>query len=272
MNDISVKKKLSTGKMSKWKIGYSYSTISNKDVMLGYFSNILNVTFTGPKTNFSVKNENCIYELDFNKPNKVIYSGFSADTDFTNNKSIADLIERKLVLNTDKSKCSSRAEDEKKFEYTDHYYDDIINELCKGNFTDVEETIYIALSIFKQNPDATIKILQDAKDLYIKHVDDIRKGNIDWITEYYYIKHPWTLEAYRTPRYIKRGNMFEDPQAIWKEDKLIDTDTLIVNELYHGLKKPNIIRYNGNETIHKDWCSFIDRLIEILNIEKENIK
>jgi hypothetical protein len=241
--------------------------------MLGYFSNILNVTFTGPKTNFNVKNENCIYELDFNKPNKVIYSSdFSDNTDFTKNKSIADLIKRKLVTNTIKYKCSSRTEDEKKFEYTDHYYDDIINELCKGNFTDVEETIYIALSIFKQNPDATIKMLQDTKDLYIKHVDDIRKGNIDWITEYYYIKYPWTSEEYRTPRYIKRGNMFEDPQAIWKEDKLIDTDTVIINELYHGLKKPNIIRYNGNETFHKDWCSFIDRLIEILNIEKENIK
>jgi len=242
LKDQQLKKNITKGKTSKWKIGYTYNTLTQSDTMFGYFAKVADLTYKQLTRGYDYNGERLL-RLDFNAEYKPFFT-YVLNKDW-----------KKAALNFRwfcrqlPDKCPARQEGEREFEETiDHY--DVFAKVLLDDFMKSKEDKFDrnsvdewAFAIFTHTPDVTIKILETVRDLYKQTIYNIEHN----------IKDNFNRHAY--DNYMDRTRFF-------------NIDYL----LYRNSNKSIHIEYDGKiETFTKDIVGYYNRLIEIAKIEKEKL-
>lgn len=255
LNDEQLKKNLSKSKTSKWKLGYSYKTLTTEDVMLGIFSNILTNYYECENhvSRYNYNFQHKVFKLDFNQPDRVIY-GYSYDMEISKNRIIAAysylLYAFRLSIgryaNKIITKCPARQEGEQIFEASETYYTDFIKYILSNTMPhNIENIIGYAFPLFKYSPDATLELLQYAKKFYTESIN--------------------TFETIGLPDWIHDKDYYKNNARMWPTEKIIR------RELYNDNHVSMYVDYLGERTECKTWTEVLDKMIEIVTNEKEKI-
>ena len=113
LKDQEIKKNINKGKTSKWKIGYSYKTLTQEDIMYGYFKPIVST---------NRKDDYILYTLDFNTKFRPYY---------TSTYTKEGLKDFKCYINHLPAKCPARQEGSKIFNETPNYYDEACSKIIE---------------------------------------------------------------------------------------------------------------------------------------------
>lgn len=250
LKDEQLKKDMQKGKTTKWKIGYTYKTLTQEDIMLGVFSNIVSNSYVDTGNWFSSRASR-IYTLNFTKPDMMIYKCYYdhyTDDDLYDIKTAYHEIITELPWcgskwhPTPNTKCPSRQKGRKLFDLTDTYYEDFVDTILNTTSHDVEDQIKYAFAIFKYNPEATIKVLEKAKNQFEADLKELQTCKV-------------------IPGWIKDKDYFEKWIKDWPKERIID------RVLYSDNTYPIQIEYNGETTSHRDWSSVLNKMIEITKKE-----
>lgn len=249
LKDQQLKKNITKGKTSKWKIGYEYNTLTQSDTMFGYFAKVADLTYTRLKTNsFYSYDDALLLKLDFSAEHKPFFTSVH-DGDWKKHAPSFHWSCRRLP-----DKCPARQEGKKVFEETaDHY--NVFSKALLDDFMKSKEDNFKyhsvdewAFALFTHTPDVTIKILETVRDLYSQTIYNIEHNIKDNFNRYQYDLKDDTRDMART--------------------KYFNVDYL----LYKNSDKLARIEYDGKiETFTKDIVGYYNRLIEIAKIEKEKI-
>ena len=230
--DTQLKRNLSKNKTTKWKIGYSYNTPTRSDTFFGYFSPICKMLnepgYYGVDLNF------CTLDKPYYSESTTLDKGAENFTDFTE---------------VTASKCPSRQEGEKRFDESPTHYKDFTDRVAyymhknmkrNSNFNMYYwhwSTIEPIFNIFRQAPDTTIKLMEELRDHFATHIDNISKG-------------------------IRN-----------KDEQGIADEFFIVYRLVYGSHNNDLkVVYDGTTRIFKsDYIGYFDYLIDILKKEKAKL-
>lgn len=243
LKDQEIKKNINKGKTTKWKIGYEYNTLTQSDVMFGYFSPIAThkVICKERKYSYSYACEKTLV-LDFDAEPKPFFDSVSKDNTW---EKVFPYIEHHT--NRLPAKCPSRQEGKQVFEESAIYYTYVSELLLKHfknnkNHSDVRYGVddKAAFIVFTHSPNVTIQLLKLFRERYKKAIYNIEHNIKDDFNKYEY-------DNYRSR---------------------FTVDYLIYENINDNVDKN--IDYNGKRyTFHKDIISYYDKLIEIAEIEKE---
>ena len=231
LKDQEIKKNINKGKTSKWKIGYSYKTLTQEDIMYGYFKPIVSTNH---------KDDYILYTLDFNAKFRPYY---------TSTYTKEGLKDFKCYINHLPAKCPARQEGSKIFDETPNYYNEAcskIIEYCKSEFKEDrfhfhdDYVIYnlpeVAFALFSYSPEKTIELLAWQRDIVQKRINDIN-ANI----------------------------MTDRDKSFYRDTSRFTVDSIVYNHRNEYLK----INYDYQTvSFYKDIIGFYNKLIEIAEIEK----
>lgn len=235
LKDQELKKDINRGKTTKWKIGYEYNTLTQSDVMFGYFSPIAEIDHA--KTDWYREYREKTISLDFSIKDKPFFTGV------VNNNwkdSINNLYWQSRHL---PDKCPSRKEGNQIFIENEDYYkvfakqsfDHFISGIA-NRFLDSNIVVY-AFTLFRVSPETTIKILETVRDYIKQAIYNIEHNIKDDFNKFEYENVP---------------NRFNVNCLIYKRAATV----------FH-------IDYKGTRyTFNKDIIGYYNKLIEIAQIEK----
>lgn len=252
IDDANLKRNIRRGQTSKWEIGYSYRTLTESSTMLGTFSNIISVGYHGVDYS-SYINPSCTDReiiVDFNRPDAVVYSDLRENEVSKDNISKTIISRLNSMFNTqspDRTKCPARQKGDQMFVPSENYFDDIVNSLVDYKSHNVLHMIKHAFAVYKYNPNATIKILESARNIYNEDISDFNFGII-----------PSWVDRNRRLVYLRYPEHYPK-------------DKVIKEVLYNGNSHPIHVVYNNTDEVFNDWSTLISYLIDIVKENKENI-
>lgn len=173
LNDMKVKSNMSKGKTTKWKIGYEYKTLTQSDVLLGYFTPIVNIEYDRNSYDFRCKQT---LTVNFDTEEYPIIHYNPKDSLEACVKHSFTFIGPRFY---DKVKLPARQEGNKIFDSST--INDDISKIIISYFKDnhdlncrlISSYISTAFSIYRINPAATIEILEILKQHIIEDTKDI---------------------------------------------------------------------------------------------------
>lgn len=250
IDDANLKRNIRRGQTSKWEIGYSYRTLTESSTMLGTFSNIISVGYRGvdySKYFNSFRTDREII-VDFNRPDAVVYSDLRKNEVSKDNISKTIISRLNGMFNTkspDRTKCPARQKGDQMFVPSENYFNDVVNSLVDYKSHNVLYMIKHAFAVYKYNPNATIKILESARNIYNEDISDFNFGII--------------------PSWVENKCMYERYPEDYPKDKVIK------EVLYNGNSNPIHVVYDNTDEVFTDWSTLISYLIDIVKKNMENI-
>lgn len=249
IDEANFKRNIRRGQTSKWEIGYSYRTLTESSTMFGTFSNIISVGYHGVDYS-SYINTNCTDReiiVDFNRPDAVVYGDLRESEVSKDNISKTIMSRLNHMFNTkcpDRIKCPARQKGDQVFVPSENYFNDIVNSLVAYKSHNVLHMIKRAFAVYKYNPNATIKILESARNIYNEDISDFNFGII--------------------PSWVENKCIYEHYPEYYPKDKIIK------EVLYNGNNHPIHVVYNNNDKVFNDWSTLISYLIDIVKENMEN--